>query len=164
MFDNSKEAAPGEDVPPPVLVLEMNDGRLLYPGRDDAEALRATPEWAKPIVAAAFRCDEGEDALCDVGELAPDSHPCVCGCAPESPRGVIRPPCSKERLACRVCKRHVQSDTGSSNRSPLWTSEKNTTSHRTHLYQARDHMRDLARLRQSALHPPLNTKRTANAA
>jgi hypothetical protein len=61
VFDNSKEAAPGEDVPPPVLVLEMNDGRLLYPGRDDAEALRATPEWAKPIVAAAFRCDEGDD-------------------------------------------------------------------------------------------------------
>src|SRR5205823_6550076 len=55
-FDNSKEAAPGEDVPFPALVLEMKDGRVLHPGRDDVEALQATPDWAKPIVAAAFRC------------------------------------------------------------------------------------------------------------
>ncbi|HWK47804.1 MAG TPA: zeta toxin family protein [Stellaceae bacterium] len=60
VFDNSKEAALGEDVPPPVLVLEMKTGRLIYPGHDDAEALKATPEWAKPIVAAAFRRAEAE--------------------------------------------------------------------------------------------------------
>src|SRR5258708_19974572 len=52
--------------------------------------------------------------------------------------------------------------TRSSNTSPFWISEKNSTSHRTHLYRARDRMRDLV-WRQSALHPPLNTKRTPNA-
>jgi predicted ABC-type ATPase len=56
VFDNSAEAALGEDVPFPVLVLEMKDGRILQPGHDDVEALQATPDWAKPIVAAAFRC------------------------------------------------------------------------------------------------------------
>jgi predicted ABC-type ATPase len=61
VFDNSREAAPGADIPAPVLVLEMKDGRVLYPGRDDVEALQATPEWAKPIVEAAFRCDESSD-------------------------------------------------------------------------------------------------------
>jgi hypothetical protein len=56
VFDNSAEAGLGEDVPFPLLVLEMKDGRVLYPGRDDVQALEATPDWAKPIVAAAFRC------------------------------------------------------------------------------------------------------------
>jgi predicted ABC-type ATPase len=60
VFDNSAEAAPGDDVPFPVLVLEMKDGRVLRPGRGDAEALEATPAWAKPIVAAAFRCHDAE--------------------------------------------------------------------------------------------------------
>ncbi len=64
VFDNSAEAAPGEDVPDPVLVLEMKGGRVLHPARDDIGALEATPEWAKPIVAAALRQDgrEGESA------------------------------------------------------------------------------------------------------
>jgi predicted ABC-type ATPase len=61
VFDNSREAAPGADIPAPVLVLEMKGGRVHYPGRDDVEALQATPEWAKPIVEAAFRCDESID-------------------------------------------------------------------------------------------------------
>ena len=65
MFDNSAEAAPGENVPFPVLVLEMQDGRVLHPGRDDAEALQATPGWAKPIVAAAFRCHEAKTGSSD---------------------------------------------------------------------------------------------------
>lgn len=65
MFDNSAEAAPGEDVPFPVLVLEMKDGRVLHPGRGDVEALQATPDWAKPIVAAAFRCREAKDGSSD---------------------------------------------------------------------------------------------------
>jgi len=43
----------------------MKKGRLLYPSRDDAEALKATPGWAKPIVAGAFRCEEGEDGSHD---------------------------------------------------------------------------------------------------
>jgi predicted ABC-type ATPase len=61
VFDNSREAAPGAHIPPPVLVLEMKDGRVLYPGRDDLQALQATPEWAKPIVEVAFRCAESID-------------------------------------------------------------------------------------------------------
>jgi len=58
VFDNSAEAAVGEDVPFPLLVLEMKDARVLYPGRSDRRALEATPDWAKPIVAAAFLCQE----------------------------------------------------------------------------------------------------------
>jgi predicted ABC-type ATPase len=61
VFDNSAEAAPGADVPFPLLVLEMKDGRVLHPRRDDLAALQATPDWAKPIVAAAFRCDALRD-------------------------------------------------------------------------------------------------------
>lgn len=57
VFDNSAEATPGEDVSLPVLVLEMKAGRVLYPERNDVAALEETPAWAKPIVAAAFRCD-----------------------------------------------------------------------------------------------------------
>ena len=63
VFDNSAEAAPGEDVPFPMLVLEMKNGRVLHPDRGDVDALQATPDWAKPIVAAAFRCDEREREL-----------------------------------------------------------------------------------------------------
>jgi predicted ABC-type ATPase len=65
VFDNSAEAAPGEDVPFPLLVLEMEDGRVLHPHRDDLAALQATPDWAKPIVAAAFRCDEAKHGARD---------------------------------------------------------------------------------------------------
>ena len=55
VFDNSQEAAPGEDVPEPVLVLEMRNGQILHPQPDDTAALERTPGWAKAIVAAAFR-------------------------------------------------------------------------------------------------------------
>jgi predicted ABC-type ATPase len=54
IFDNSAEAASGEDIPDPVLALEMIDGRVVFPGPDDATTLRATPEWARPIVQAAI--------------------------------------------------------------------------------------------------------------
>jgi predicted ABC-type ATPase len=56
LFDNSTEAPLGDDVPFPTLVLEMKAGRVVYPGGDDVAALEVTPDWAKPIVAAAFRC------------------------------------------------------------------------------------------------------------
>jgi predicted ABC-type ATPase len=62
-FDNSATVAPGEDVPYPRLVLEMRDARVLHPGRDDVEALEATPDWAKPIIAAGFRCHEASEAV-----------------------------------------------------------------------------------------------------
>jgi predicted ABC-type ATPase len=53
VFDNSIEAAPGKDIPDPKLVLEMIDGRIAFPTAEDATALHATPEWARPIVQAA---------------------------------------------------------------------------------------------------------------
>jgi predicted ABC-type ATPase len=58
LFDNSAEAKLGEDVPFPLLLLEMTNARVLHPDDGDLAALEATPEWAKPIVAAAFRCEE----------------------------------------------------------------------------------------------------------
>jgi predicted ABC-type ATPase len=56
VFDNSVEAASGEDIPDPILVLEMIDGRIMFPTPEDTTALRATPEWARPIVQAALEC------------------------------------------------------------------------------------------------------------
>lgn len=61
VFDNSREAAPGADIPEPVLVLEMKNGRVLYPTPDEVGVLEATPEWAKPILEAAFRCNESNE-------------------------------------------------------------------------------------------------------
>lgn len=55
VFDNSLEAAPGETIPEPRLVLEMEDGRVLHPAQGDLAALKATPGWAKPIVEAVLR-------------------------------------------------------------------------------------------------------------
>lgn len=59
MFDNSADAAPGQDIPDPVLVLESIEGQLVFPERDDAVALKATPEWAQPIVQAAIESLRG---------------------------------------------------------------------------------------------------------
>lgn len=58
IFDNSLEAAPGETIPEPLLVLEMEDGRTLYPAQGDLAALKATPDWAKPIVEAILRAEK----------------------------------------------------------------------------------------------------------
>jgi predicted ABC-type ATPase len=55
VFDNSTQAEPGEDIPDPVLVLHVENGRVLAPQRTDAAALRAVPEWARPMVEAAMR-------------------------------------------------------------------------------------------------------------
>lgn len=62
LFDNSKEAPPGTDIPEPVLLLEMKNGRVLHPDRGDRAALEAMPDWAKPIVEAAFRFDPANGA------------------------------------------------------------------------------------------------------
>jgi predicted ABC-type ATPase len=59
VFDNSSEVAPGEDIPDPVLVLEMVGGRLVFPEPQNATALNATPEWARPIVQAAIESRSG---------------------------------------------------------------------------------------------------------
>ena len=58
VFDNSAEVPIGRDVPPPVRVLEVKQGEILYPARNDVTAIAATPGWAKPIVAAAFRSED----------------------------------------------------------------------------------------------------------
>jgi len=54
VFDNSVEAAPGDDIPDPVLVLEVIDGRVIVPESQSAEALAAVPEWARAVVEAAL--------------------------------------------------------------------------------------------------------------
>ena len=62
LFDNSQEAPPGADIPEPALLMEMKNGRVLSPDRGNLAALDAMPDWAKPIVEAAFRCDAARDA------------------------------------------------------------------------------------------------------
>jgi predicted ABC-type ATPase len=54
VFDNSVEAAHGEEIRDPILLLEMTQGHLTFPAPNDAKALRATPAWAQPIVQAAI--------------------------------------------------------------------------------------------------------------
>lgn len=54
VFDNSAEAAPGQPVPDPVLLLETKHGRVLFPAAQDASSLEAIPAWARPIVQAAL--------------------------------------------------------------------------------------------------------------
>ncbi|MDR6855760.1 AAA family ATPase [Variovorax guangxiensis] len=62
VFDNSTEADPGQDIPEPVLVLEMVEGRVTYPVPDDTEVLESIPEWARPIVQAAIERQVGSAA------------------------------------------------------------------------------------------------------
>jgi predicted ABC-type ATPase len=50
LWDNSAEIGPLKATPSPVLLLHVVAGRIIAP--DD---LAATPEWAKPIVAAALK-------------------------------------------------------------------------------------------------------------
>lgn len=51
MYDNSAEADPAKgQAPVPILVLQMDHGKIAAPAD-----LRRTPEWAKPIVAAALK-------------------------------------------------------------------------------------------------------------
>ncbi len=54
VFDNSTQAADGEDIPEPILVLHWQDGHVLEPDRGDPATMAEVPDWAKPIVMAAF--------------------------------------------------------------------------------------------------------------
>ncbi|MFZ2236470.1 MAG: hypothetical protein WBP11_03990 [Dokdonella sp.] len=56
VYDNSAEAKPGQPIPDPVLVAEIVGGRLLSPR--SVKKLKATPDWAKPILEAALVMDE----------------------------------------------------------------------------------------------------------
>ncbi|KAA8994812.1 hypothetical protein FJU31_16580 [Stenotrophomonas cyclobalanopsidis] len=55
VYDNSADAAPGEAVPDPQLLLQMEGGQVLYPEPDDLAQLAATPAWAAPLLEAALR-------------------------------------------------------------------------------------------------------------
>jgi predicted ABC-type ATPase len=51
MFDNSREGDPARGKPPaPALILEMARGKIIGP-----KDLGRTPDWAKPVVAAALK-------------------------------------------------------------------------------------------------------------
>ena len=52
LYDNSRDAAPGTPIPDPRLLLQMERGRIAWP--TDARTLRATPDWAKPVLEAAL--------------------------------------------------------------------------------------------------------------
>jgi predicted ABC-type ATPase len=54
VYDNSAEAAADGTVPDPLLVLEMENGRVISPAADDLKSLQSAPEWTKPILEAAF--------------------------------------------------------------------------------------------------------------
>ena len=54
VFDNSAEAAPGEEIPQPLLVLELVRGKMVHPDADDATALARIPAWARAVVQAAI--------------------------------------------------------------------------------------------------------------
>jgi len=60
VFDNSAEAADGDEIPDPLLLLEIAGGRLVHPASDDAAALRATPEWARPVLQAAIELGKAQ--------------------------------------------------------------------------------------------------------
>jgi len=55
VYDNSAEAASDGTVPDPLLVLEMENGRVISPDSDDLKALQRAPDWTKPILEAALR-------------------------------------------------------------------------------------------------------------
>lgn len=54
VFDNSLQAGASREIPPPVLLLEVIDGKVLTPRADDLSALKRVPLWARPIVEAAI--------------------------------------------------------------------------------------------------------------
>ena len=55
VYDNSAEAGPGDAVPDPVRVLQMEAGRLCWPAADDLAQLQRAPRWATPLLEAALR-------------------------------------------------------------------------------------------------------------
>lgn len=55
VYDNSIDVAPGEAVPDPLLLLQMEDGRLRWPAADDLPQLQRTPPWAAALMEAALR-------------------------------------------------------------------------------------------------------------
>lgn len=52
IYDNSKDVKDGEVIPDPVLLAQMESGRLIWPSSPDD--LLQTPQWAKPLLEAAL--------------------------------------------------------------------------------------------------------------
>lgn len=52
IYDNSKDVGDGEAIPDPVLLAQLESGRLIWPS--DPDRLLQTPEWAKPLLEAAL--------------------------------------------------------------------------------------------------------------
>jgi len=57
VLDNSRRVEAGQDVPDPVLLLELANGQVLFPDPQDEHALGRIAPWAKPIVQAAFEAE-----------------------------------------------------------------------------------------------------------
>ena len=55
IYDNSVEAARAKAVPDPMLVAQMEAGRLIWP--TELESLQRTPAWARPLLEAALSID-----------------------------------------------------------------------------------------------------------
>jgi predicted ABC-type ATPase len=55
VYDNSAKATADGTVPDPLLMLEMEDGRVISPAPDDLKALQRAPQWTRPILEAALR-------------------------------------------------------------------------------------------------------------
>ncbi|ARU05038.1 hypothetical protein CCO03_10380 [Comamonas serinivorans] len=58
VFDNSATVAPGAPIANPRLLLHLAHGRVLQPDRQDAHALAAMPDWARPVVQAALELSQ----------------------------------------------------------------------------------------------------------
>jgi predicted ABC-type ATPase len=54
LYDNSVSVLPGEQVPPPKLLLHKQGGKVIYPKTRDVITLSTVPDWAKPILQAVF--------------------------------------------------------------------------------------------------------------
>lgn len=55
VFDNSQSVEPGQGIPDPALVLELEGGTVVFPDVRSKEALGAVPVWAQPILEAAIQ-------------------------------------------------------------------------------------------------------------
>ena len=55
VYDNSGTVRPGFEVPPPVLVIDYERGKLPTPAPSDVDQLANVPDWAKCIFEAVFQ-------------------------------------------------------------------------------------------------------------
>lgn len=62
VYDNSAEADRQGNVPDPVLVLEMEGGRLVWPAHDDLDALQRSPLWSRSLLEAALQPPDARGA------------------------------------------------------------------------------------------------------